>query len=57
MLTIDKRLKNFLIKESNFQSESEKQRLDYSQKLNELNQSLSVAQQDLNAEIKFCRFR
>jgi hypothetical protein len=35
----------------NFQSESEKQRLDYSQKLNELNQSLSVAQQDLNAEI------
>ena len=34
-----------------FQSESEKQRLDYSQKLNELNQSLSVAQQDLNAEI------
>ena len=35
----------------NFQSESEKQRLDYSQKLNELNQSLSIAQQDLNAEI------
>ena len=35
----------------NFQSESEKQRLDYSQKLNELNQSLSVAQQDLNAEM------
>jgi len=34
-----------------FQSESEKQRLDYSQKLNELNQSLSIAQQDLNAEI------
>ena len=27
-----------------FQSESEKQRLDYSQKLNELNQSFSVAQ-------------
>ena len=34
-----------------FQSESEKQRLDYSQKLNELNQRLSNAQQDLNAEI------
>ena len=34
-----------------FQSESEKQRQDYSQKLNELNQRLSVAQQDLNAEI------
>ena len=34
-----------------FQSESEKQRQDYSQKLNELNQSLSIAQQDLNAEI------
>ena len=35
-----------------FQSESEKQRQDYSQKLNDLNQRLSVAQQDLNAEIK-----
>ena len=34
-----------------FQSESEKQRQDYSQKLNELNQRLSAAQQDLNAEI------
>ena len=34
-----------------FQSESEKQKLDYSQKLNELNQRLSNAQQDLNAEI------
>ena len=35
----------------NFQSESEKQRQDYSQKLNELNQRLSTAQQNLNAEI------
>jgi len=35
----------------NFQSESEKQRLDYSQKLNDLNQRLSNAQQDLSAEI------
>ena len=34
-----------------FQSESEKQRQDYSQRLNELNQRLAVAQQDLNAEI------
>ena len=34
-----------------FQSESEKQRQDYSQKLNELNQKLSAAQVDLNAEI------
>jgi DNA repair exonuclease SbcCD ATPase subunit len=34
-----------------FQSESEKQRQDYSQKLNELNQRLSAAQVDLNAEI------
>jgi len=34
-----------------FQSESEKQRLDYSQKLNDLNQRLSNAQQDLSAEI------
>ena len=34
-----------------FQSESEKQRQDYSQKLNELNQRLSTAQVDLNAEI------
>jgi len=34
-----------------FQSESEKQRQNYSQKLNELNQRLAVAQQDLNAEI------
>ena len=35
----------------NFQSESEKQRLDYSQKLNDLNQRLSNAQQDLKEEI------
>jgi len=34
----------------NFQSESEKQRLDYSQKLNDLNQSLSLAKQQLNTE-------
>jgi len=34
-----------------FQSESEKQRLNYSEKLNELNQRLSNAQVDLNAEI------
>merc|ERR1712166_943965 len=34
-----------------FQSESEKQRLDYSQKLNDLNQRLSNAQQDLKEEI------
>ena len=34
-----------------FQSESEKQRLSYSEKLNELNQRLSTAQVDLNAEI------
>jgi hypothetical protein len=34
-----------------FQSESEKQRQDYSQRLNELNQRLSAAQVDLNAEI------
>ena len=32
-------------------SESEKQRQDYSSKLNELNQLMSVAQQQLNAEI------
>ena len=35
----------------NFHSQSEKQRQDYSQKLNELNQRLSAAQVDLNAEI------
>ena len=35
----------------NFHSQSEKQRLDYSQKLNDLNQRLSNAQQDLSAEI------
>ena len=34
-----------------FQSESEKQRQDYSAKLNEANQMLSVAQQQLNSEI------
>ena len=34
-----------------FSSESEKQRQDYSTKLNELNQLMSVAQQQLNSEI------
>ena len=34
-----------------FASESEKQRQDYSAKLNEVNQMLSVAQQQLNSEI------
>ena len=34
----------------NFQSESEKQRQDYSSKLNELNQLISVAQEQLNTE-------
>ena len=34
-----------------FQAESEKQRQDYSTKLGELNQMMSVAQQQLNAEI------
>jgi hypothetical protein len=34
-----------------FMSESEKQRQDYSSKLNELNQLMSVAQEQLNAEI------
>jgi len=34
-----------------FMSESEKQRQDYSSKLNELNQLMSVAQQQLNTEI------
>jgi len=34
-----------------FQSESEKQRQDYSQKLTEMNQILSNAQQELNTEI------
>ena len=34
-----------------FQSESEEQRQDYSTKLNELNQLMSVAQEQLNAEI------
>jgi len=33
-----------------FQSESEKQRQDYSQKLTELNQMMSIAQQQLNEE-------
>ena len=35
----------------NFQSQSEKQRQDYSQKLTEMNQILSNAQQELNTEI------
>ena len=35
----------------NFQSQSEKQRQDYSQKLNEMNQLLSNAQQELNTEM------
>ena len=35
----------------NFQSQSEKQRQDYSQKLNEMNQILSNAQQELNTEM------
>ena len=35
----------------NFHSQSEKQRQDYSQKLNEMNQLLSNAQQELNTEI------
>ena len=34
-----------------FMSESEKQRQDYSSKLNELNQLMSVAQQQLNSEV------
>ena len=34
----------------NFQSESEKQRLNYSQKLNQVNELMSMAQQQLNAE-------
>ncbi|MBC8410976.1 MAG: hypothetical protein H8E12_20015 [Rhodobacteraceae bacterium] len=34
-----------------FMSESEKQRQDYSSKLNELNQLMSVAQQQLNTEV------
>jgi len=34
----------------NFQSESEKQRLNYSQKLNQVNELMSMAQQELNAE-------
>ena len=34
-----------------FQSQSEKQRQDYSQKLNEMNQLLSNAQQELNTEM------
>ena len=34
----------------NFQSESEKQRLDYSQKLNKVNELMSAAQQELNTE-------
>jgi hypothetical protein len=35
-----------------FQSEAEKQRQDYSQKLNELNQLTSLAQQQLNSELE-----
>ena len=35
----------------NFQSTSEKQRLDYSTRLNELNSLMSVAQEQLNSEI------
>ena len=35
----------------NFHSQSEKQRQDYSQKLNEMNQILSNAQQELNTEM------
>ena len=35
----------------NFHSQSEKQRQDYSQKLNEMNQMLSNAQQELNTEM------
>ena len=35
----------------NFQSESEKQRQDYSSKLNEINQLMSVAQQQLQTEV------
>ena len=35
-----------------FQSETEKQRQDYSQRLNELNQLVSVTQQQLNSEFK-----
>jgi len=34
----------------NFQAEAEKQRQDYSQKLNELNQVMALAQQQLNSE-------
>ena len=34
----------------NFQAEAEKQRQDYSQKLNELNQVVALAQQQLNSE-------
>jgi len=34
----------------NFQSESEKQRLNYSQKLNQVNELMSMAQKELNAE-------
>lgn len=35
-----------------FQSEAEKQRQDYSQRLNELNQLVSLAQQQLNSELE-----
>jgi len=38
------------LQRKNLQSESEKQRQDYSQKLNELNNMMSVAQQQLNEE-------
>jgi hypothetical protein len=36
----------------NFQAEAEKQRQDYSQKLNELNQVMALAQEQLNSEFK-----
>jgi hypothetical protein len=39
------------IQRQQFQSEAEKQRQDYSNKLNELNQLMSLAQNQLNAEI------
>ena len=35
-----------------FQAEAEKQRQDYSQKLNELNQAISLASQQLNSELE-----
>lgn len=39
------------VQRQQFQSEAEKQRQDYSNKLNELNQLMSLAQNQLNAEI------